>query len=319
MAAQADTALLADIGGTNARFALYQNGVLGPITRLMVADYPGIAEAIEAYLKQTDPRAKPASAAFAVAGPVTGDSARLTNGTWKFSGEALRSAFDFGRLGLVNDFVAVALALPRLGERDVEKLDGGQAFPKAPLAVIGPGTGLGVAALLSPDETPIVLASEGGHATLPAHDEWESALLDRLRGEFGHVSAEDILSGPGLGTLYKNVAALEGLAAPPRQPPEIVDAALAGECPASGAALELFCALLGSFAGDIALTFGARGGVYLAGGIVPRLVDYLKRSRFRARFEEKGSFQDYLAEIPCYVVTRPDPAFLGLAGFVADG
>lgn len=318
MIARADTALLADIGGTYARFALCQNGVLGPITRLMVADYLGVAEAIETFLTQTDIRAEPHSAVLAVAGPVTGDSARLTNGAWEFSGETLRVAFDFERLDLVNDFVAVALALPHLEDHDLEKLGGRQGIAKAPLAVIGPGTGLGVAALLSSDETPVVLASEGGHVTLPAHDEQECALLGRLRGELGHVAAEDILSGPGLATLYKEIAAYKGLSAPPRDPAEIVGAALAGDCPASGAALELFCALLGSFAGDLALTFGARGGVYLAGGIVPRLVNYLKKSRFRTRFEGKGSFRDYLTDIPCYVVTRPDPAFLGLAGLISN-
>ena len=317
MVARADAVLLADIGGTNARFALYQDGSVGPITRLKVADYPGPGEAIAAFVAQIGRRTVPPAAAFAVAGPVIGDSTRLTNGTWEFSGAALRSTFNFKRLEMVNDFVAVALALPHLTAGDVAQVGGGRGTAQAPLAVIGPGTGLGVAALLGANRPPVVIASEGGHVTLAARDTQESALLDRLRGERGHVSAEDVVSGPGLVTLYDEIAARDGVSAPPRDPEGIVAAGLSGACAASGAALDMFCAFLGGFAGNVALTFGAQGGVYLAGGIVPSLVEYLKGSRFRARFEDKGPLRAYLADIPCYVITRPEPAFLGLAHLAA--
>lgn len=317
MSAPADAVLLADIGGTNARFALYRDGSVGPVTRLKVADYPGPGEAIEAFVAKIDLRAAPPAAALAVAGPVIGDHARLTNGTWEFSGAALRSAFNFRRLEMVNDFVAVVMALPHLEDCDVAQVGGGQGTPQSPLAAIGPGTGLGVAALVGSSGTSVVVASEGGHITLAPQDAQESALLDQLRGKRGHVSAEDVISGPGLVTLYREIAAQAGLSAPARGPEEIVRAARSEACPASAAALDLFCAFLGSFAGDVALMFDARGGVYLAGGIVPAFVDCLKTSRFRARFEDKGGFRDYLADIPCYVVTKPEPAFLGLAHLAA--
>lgn len=317
MTMNGEAALLADIGGTNARFALLRDGEPGPVTRLKVADYPDPIQAIQAFFEQASPGTEVRRAAIAVAGPVMGESARLTNATWRFSVPEIREALGFSRVGLINDFAAVALALPHLRASDVEKIGGGRGAPGAARAVLGPGTGLGVAALLSQNGKPVVLASEGGHATLTAQDAREAEVLAHLRAARQHVAAEDVLSGPGLVRLYRTLAVLDGLDAPARSPEEIVDAALAESCAASAAALELFCGWLGRFAGDLALIFGAQGGVYIAGGIVPPFADYLKRSRFRPCFEDKGAFRDYAAKIPTFVITHPDPAFVGLADLVA--
>lgn len=317
MTTKAEATLLADIGGTNARFALLRNGKPEQVTRLKVADYPDPVEAIQAFFEQAPPQAEVHYAAIAVAGPVMGEYACLTNGPWHFSAPAICKAFGFSRVHLINDLAATAWALLHLHKSDVEKIGSGQGIPGAPRVVIGPGTGLGVAALLSQDGEPIVLASEGGHATLAAQDEREAGVLAYMRAINRHVAAEDVLSGPGLVTLYRTVAALEGLKAPARSPEGIVEAAMAESCAASAAALDLFCAWLGGFAGNLALIFGARGGLYIAGGIVPPLADYLKRSRFRSRFEDKGVFQDYVAKIPAFVITHPNPAFVGLANLVS--
>jgi glucokinase len=310
--------LLADIGGTNARFALASGEAIGPSVTLAVADHADPQAAIRAFLDQVESggQGKPAPrrAAVAVAGPVSGGTAALTNGAWRFDAPALAAAFGLERLRLVNDFEAVAWALPRLSQAELLPLGGGRGTPAAPMAVIGPGTGLGVAAYLpATDDGPErVLVSEGGHVTLAATSEREDRIVEELRRRFGHVSAERVLSGDGLINLYEASAAVDGLPAPSRQPAEIVAHAERGDCLASRAALETFCALLGCFAGNVALTLGALGGVYLAGGILPRLPDRLAASAFRDRFEAKGRFQSYLQGIPTWLIQRPDPAFLGL-------
>ena len=185
--------------------------------------------------------------------------------------------------------------------------------PGAPAVVLGPGTGLGIATYLPPPRGPAVIVGEGGHATMAASDDREAAVLAALRTRFGHVSAERVLSGDGLVQLYETRAAIEKRAVPPRSAAEITETAIAGGDADCAAALELFCALLGGLAGDLALTLGARGGVYIAGGIAPRVAEVLAASAFRDRFEAKGRFRAYLAPIPAWVVLHPAPAFLGLA------
>ncbi|MGF1609784.1 MAG: glucokinase [Kiloniellales bacterium] len=312
------TLLLADIGGTNARFALAGPEGIGRSVSLAVADYAEPEAAIRAFLDQakrhgeTTPALR--RAALAVAGPVSAGTATLTNGTWRFDAAALEDAFGLERLTLVNDFEAIAWALPRLREMDLLSLGGGKGEAGAPKAVIGPGTGLGMAAFLPATDRAQerVLVSEGGHVTMAADSEREDRIVEELRRRFGHVSAERVLSGDGLVNLYEASAAVDRLPAPSRQPADIVQHAERGDCLASRAALETFCALLGAFAGDAALTLGARGGVYLAGGILPRLPERLAASEFRERFETKGRFRGYLEAIPTWLIQRPDPAFLGL-------
>jgi glucokinase len=181
----------------------------------------------------------------------------------------------------------------------------------APMAVLGPGSGLGVAGLV-PGSPPRVVVSEGGHVTVATTSRREDAVIDHLRGRFGHVSAERVISGPGLENLYEAITSVESVKVPARNAAEITEAALKGACPIAQSALDTFCGMLGTFAGNVALTFAARGGVFIAGGIAPRIADYLARSEFRSRFESKGRFHPYLAAIPSCVIMHEAATFLGL-------
>ena len=203
--------------------------------------------------------------------------------------------------------------MPRLKADDLFALGGWESVTGAPCAVIGPGSGLGVACLMGDGS---VVASEGGHATFPATSRREDAVLACLRRSFGHVSAERVLSGPGLENLYQAIASIDGREAPSRTAAEITQAALQRTCAVSVSAIDMFCAMLGVFAGNAALTFGAKGGVYIAGGIAPRLLDFLARSQFRERFEEKGRFRPYLEPIPARVIIHPAATFFGLSSLI---
>jgi len=313
MGAAAARALLADIGGTNARFALLRDDGISQVQRLRVDAYNDPADAIAAYLDQAG-ASPPALAVLAVAGPVEQGGARLTNAGWRFDAAALARAGGFDRVRLINDFEAQAWALPELAPDNVTPLGGGTARHDAARLVLGPGTGLGVAAYLPPtaDGPERVVTGEGGHATLAAEgpDEW--ALLARLRARYGRVSAERVLSGPGLAALAEAVAEEQGEAVPARTPEAVLAAARDGD-PTARRAEAVFCGLLGAFAGDLALIFGARGGVWLGGGLTAALAAELPGSTFRARFEAKGRFRDYVADIPVWIVRHPEPALLGLA------
>ncbi len=304
--------LLIDLGATNARFALQAvGGAPERVRRISVHEHPGLIAAIRNYLTETG--ARPKAAALAVASPVTGDWVALTNHPWAFSIAEARTALRLEHVSVINDFAAIALALPRLGPADVIKLGGGAARLDAPLAVLGPGTGLGVSGLVPTPAGWFAIAGEGGHVTLPAADEREEAVLRILRGRFDHVSAERVLSGQGLVNLYAALADLEGVAAGDLTPAEINEQGTVGVDPIARETLDLFCAMLGTVAGDLTLTLGALGGCFIAGGIVPKLRDFFAGSRFRVRFEDKGRFREYLAPIPAWLVVHPTPAFLGLA------
>lgn len=315
------TGLIADVGGTNARFALVDaEGRIGPATVLANDDYPSLEAAIQAFLAMLPAGSKPDRAAIAVACPVGGDRIGLTNRDWSFSIAGLKESLGFSRLDVVNDFAAVALSLPYLTEADLHPVGGGTAIAGAPMIAIGPGTGLGVSVLVpTPGGGWIPLATEGGHATLPAGTDREAAVLAILRREFGHVSAERVLSGPGLANLRRALGRLEGRACDEEFDPIGVTArALDGSCKLCWDAVDIFCALLGEVAGNAALTVGARGGVFIAGGIVPKLGEAFVRSPFRTRFEAKGRMAPYVQAIPTAVVVNDQPAFLGLAGLVVD-
>ena len=310
-------ALVADIGGTHVRFALVDGGeVLNP-TVLRCADYDGPATAAQAYLAAHGGERRPEGAAFAVASPISGDRVDLTNSPWRFSIEATRDVLGLARLEVVNDFTAVALAVRHLAPADRLDIGGGGAVDNAPIAVLGPGTGLGVSALVPTAMGDwVALAAEGGHVTMAAATEREAAILGWLRQRFDHVSAERVLSGQGLVNLYQAVAALSGRQAVFSTPDVISQRGLDGSCAISREAVETFFAMLGTVAGNLALTVGARGGVFIAGGILPRMAEAFRRSGFRVRFEDHGRFQPYLAAIPTHLITHPLPAFIGLAALV---
>ena len=307
----ADPLLIADIGGTNGRFVLLdeEGGAAAP-HRVKLDDFAGVVEATRAFLEAHGAGRAPRGAVLAVAGPVSGNRTTLTNRGWVVDGAEIARALGVGAVRVVNDFAAVSWSLPALTRADLHPLGGGAAEPGEPMAVLGPGTGLGVGAFLPPDRA---LVTEGGHASLAAHTPREAAVVEWLRARHGHVSAERVLSGMGIENLHAALAAIDGAPVPERDAAAVVDAALSGGCAVCVEALSMFCALLGSVAGDLALLYGARGGVFIAGGIPPRFPDFLAASDFRARFEAKGRFAEWLRPVPAHLVTLPDAAMLGLA------
>jgi glucokinase len=229
----------------------------------------------------------------------------------------LCARFGFAGIHLVNDFEAIAWSLPHLTRNDLRVVGGREPATQAPMVVLGPGTGLGVAAYVPRENGGFVLGSEGGHTTMPSGSLREDAIIETLRQRYGHVSAERVLSGRGLENLYRAIASIDALTVPERRAAEITQAAVEESCATSRAALDLFCALLGEVAGNFALSFSAQGGVFIAGGIAPHLRDYLPRSPFRSRFEAKGRMSHYLQPIPVYLILHDDPAFIGLRSLAA--
>jgi glucokinase len=313
-----ETWLVADIGATNARFGLVSpKGVVLHTRTLAVVDHPTIADAITAYLGERGTFSMPRQGAIAIASAITGDRVAMTNHPWSFSISALKSQLGFHRLEVINDFTALALALPHLTQEHRLQVGDGAPATGAPLGVLGPGSGLGVSGLILAGGSWIPLAGEGGHATMAPATDRESAVLERMRRHFDHISAERVLSGPGLVNLYNTLSMLDGVASRGYTAAQITDPAIGAADPLCAEATSMFCAMLGTMAGNLALTLGARGGTYIGGGIVPRLGQRFAQSPFRARFEAKGRFSEYLAAIPTYVINHPLPAFLGCAAVLS--
>ena len=305
--------LIADIGGTNARFAVAQDGRFDHLSVLRTAGYPTMQAAARAFLAGLPAGLNVSRAALDVAGPVSGDEVSLTNGAWSFSIAAARSELGLTELRVFNDFAATAMGIPHLGPADSIKIGGGNRVEHGPIAVIGPGTGLGVGCLVHGPDGWVVSPGEGGHATMPAATREESRIIDLLRDRWGHVSAERVLSGQGIRNLYEAVCILSGQTSRGLADREITAAALAGEDATCEQAVDLFCAMLGTVAGNLAMTLGATGGLFVTGGILPRFPDRFVASGFRERFESKGRLSSYLRSIPAYLVVHPNPALVGLA------
>jgi glucokinase len=311
--------LIGDIGATNARFALVRpGGKATPARVCALDDYPSLADALDAYLIEQSPAVPPIEAVLAIASPVTGDEITLTNHAWTFSVEALRRHLGLRRLHVINDFAANAAAIPFLGDDDRIQIGDGTPADDAPVGIIGPGTGLGVGALAPTLGGAVTIAAEGGHVTMAPATAQESAILDLMRRRYDHVSAERLLSGPGLVNLYNTLCELAGTPAASYTPDQITSPRTWNSDPRTREATTMFCAMLGTVAGNLALTLGARGGIYIAGGIVPKLGPIFAQSEFRARFEAKGRMRGYLAAIPTYVIVRPYPGLLGAAALLRE-
>jgi glucokinase len=311
-----DRVLLADIGGTNARFALMDDGAIGPIEHLRVADFKSSVDAVASFLWKHKAGGHPSAAVMDVAGPIENNRCALTNSHWVIDGAELVGEFGLRSAKLLNDFEAVGWSLPALQHNDLFPLGGGAAVAGAPMLVIGPGTGFGAACFLPNDGRPAVAVTEAGHATLPATTEREAQVIAGMRARLGHVSIErGALSGMGIEHLYQAIAELDGAEVPQRDAAAITQSALDGSCATSVATLDMFCSWLGAVAGNLALTFCARGGVYIAGGIPPRFPDRVAQSAFRKQFESKGRYDSYLRPIPAFIVTKPDISFLGLKSY----
>lgn len=307
--------LLADVGGTNVRFTLERAPMqLGPITALKVADFPSLEAAVRHYLASVGEA--PRHAAVGLANPVTGDQVKLTNHSWAFSVDGMRRSLGLDTLLAINDFTALALALPHLPAQGLAQLRAGEPKASAPCVLIGPGTGLGVSGLVPGHvgASAVALAGEGGHIEVMPETDDEWVAWHAARRDFGHVSAERLLSGNGLSLIHAALAAEAGeLQLAPLSPEQVTAGALQHGDPLCLRSMRVFCGLLGSVAADVALVLGARGGVYIGGGIVPRFVDALRASPFCQRFLAKGRMRVYLEALPVFVVTAAHPALRGLA------
>jgi glucokinase len=312
--------LLADIGGTNVRFALLAHGSTRPQqeTNLLCSDFRGLEQAARHYLAATKV-SDVKEAAFDVATAVTGDLIKLTNSPWAFSIEQTRRALGLERLLMLNDFTALALSLPLLEPSELRQVGGGGGVKGAAIALIGAGTGLGVSGLIPSGDGWVPIQGEGGHTAFSPMDEREDDVLRVLRGRYGHVSTERVASGPGLVALYEALCTLDHIPAKALRPEEVTDAGLSESDPLCAEALRMFCAALGTAAGNLVVTLGARAGLYIGGGIAPRLGDYFVHSPFRARFEHKGRFSKYVSEVPAWVILAEQPALRGLAHALSSG
>lgn len=301
--------LFGDIGGTNIRLAHWHNGQLGPMWQHRSAAFPGLCDAILAFSKATN--AQFDGVILAVAGPVAHGEAHLTNLNWTIRTQDIKAVIPDAEVSIVNDFEANAWALDDLDANDLHSIGPApKTLAGSTKVVLGPGTGLGLAALTGPSHQRLVLRSEGGHRNAAADTAREQAVIEALWQDGQHVSAERLLSGPGIVTIARMLARIDGKPAPTGQPSDIVS--MAGKDAICRESLDLFLDMLASFCGDTALTFASDGGVFLAGGILPRLIALIDPVRFRQRFTAKGRFQDFLAAIPVHVIMCPDLAFRGL-------
>jgi glucokinase len=328
--ASIERVLLADIGGTNARFALADTSLESPLIvdsvgEFAVADFPSLADAAQHYLDTTEATAqngRPLTGVFAVAGRVDGDEARITNHPWVISLSRTRAALGFDDIKLVNDFAAQAMAVSLLTPADVVPI-GGARWSPAPAsvnktyAVIGPGTGLGVGGLISRDGRRYPLETEGGHVSFPPGTPEEIEILEKLSAQFGRVSNERLICGPGLVNLHRALSEIAGEDPGPMQPADVTARAAAGD-PRCMRTLDVFCAVFGAIAGDLVLSAGAWDGVFLTGGLVPKLLSSLQHSGFRQRFEHKGRFSPAMARVPTLAVVHPRPGLLGAAAFAVE-
>ncbi len=307
------TGLVGDVGGTNARLALVDStGRIRNPKTYPAAEYGSLTEVIGEYLETTVGRQRPERAVIAVAGPVVDGEIEFTNLDWRISEGELIGTFEFHAARLINDFAAQALAAPVLDADDLRRIGPDlKGAEGAPVVVLGAGTGFGVSMVVRTERGDIPISSEGGHAAFAPTDGVEAAVWASLRRTHGRVSIERILSGPGLYALYRGLADVRGVAVDHPDEKAVLAAGQAGGDLLAEETLDRFCEILGSVAGDLALTCGARGGVYVSGGIAPRMADRLASGGFRRRFEDKGRLSDYTRDIPTSLIVHPYAALVG--------
>lgn len=308
---------VADVGGTNIRLAREVDGKLVGIKKYLCNDYDTIADAIKAYMADF-PDLTFQAGCIGIACPVNNDLIIMTNHHWRFSVKELQADLGLEWLHVINDYTSVSMSLPVLDDTQKVQIGHGEVKPNQNIAVFGPGTGLGVGHLVPIAEGWQCLDGEGGHVDLPIYNKEDLIVWEFLREKYGYASAEEALSGRGITQIYQALAEHKNLEVKYTEPADITANAINGSCQLCVATLERFCALMGTFAGNLALNVGAHGGVYIAGGIAQRFVEFLKSSEFRARFEAKGRFQQYVADIPTFVVTEPDHGLIGTAAYLAQ-
>ncbi len=313
--------LVADIGGTNIRLAITENNNITEILSYQCANFPSLIDVIRQYIKEKQLTKASINACLAIACPADDNMISMTNLPWQFSQKELKKELNLNSLMLINDYTAIAMAIPMLTDEQKFKLGTGQAIANKPIAVCGPGTGLGVAILAPVDDCWHCLSGEGGHTDFAPIDDLEIKILQHLKKLKRRVSYEQLLSGYGLEQIYQALLAINehntivslptGLSAK-----DISTKAINNSCPVCQQALNQFCKVLGSFAGNLALTSGSLGGVYIAGGIVPRFIDYVNNSEFRSRFEAKGRMSHLNKQTPTYIITESQPGLIGAAAYL---
>jgi len=315
--------LVADIGGTNIRLAITENNNITGIITYQCADFPSLIDVIRRYIEEKQLTNASINACLAIACPTDDDLISMTNLPWQFSQKELKAELKLNELMLINDYTAIAMAIPKLTDGQKVKIGGGEAIADKPIAVCGPGTGLGVANLIPINGNWHCLSGEGGHTDFAPVDELDIQILQYLKTTKKRVSYEQLLSGYGLEQIYQALADINGKSSSPkdRQSTELTAKdisaqALSGSCELCQQALAQFCKVLGSFAGNLALTTASLGGVYIAGGIVPRFIDYVQNSDFRARFETKGRMSHLNKQTPTYVITESQPGLIGAAAYL---
>lgn len=313
--------MVADIGGTNARFALAdvsQRGIaLTQMARLQTSAFSDIQGAVEAYLSGVGARVT--QACFAVAAPIEGDEVHFTNNPWSFLPETLKAALALDRFAVINDFEALAAGIAHLPPAALQTLHAGVRDPDAPQLVIGPGTGLGQALIVPCSGRAHTVPTQGGHVSFAPRSPLEMQILAHLHEETGdRVSAEHVLSGQGLVTLYGALSVICGVSATPLKPYEIMARGLSGDSSLAVQTLEVFCSILGAVVGDAVLSAGARGGVFIGGGIAPRMAGFLKASAFTQSMHDKGPMRAFVSRVPAYLITGDDGALYGAAVIGSD-
>ncbi|AEX51091.1 glucokinase [Rahnella aquatilis CIP 78.65 = ATCC 33071] len=308
--------LVGDVGGTNCRLALcaLDSGEISQSKTFSGLDYDSLEAVVREYLAQQHQDVE--DACIAIACPITGDWVAMTNHTWAFSIAEMKKNLGLQHLEVINDFTAVSMAIPMLKEDDLLQFGGKKAQDGKPAVIYGAGTGLGVAHLIHANNQWLSLPGEGGHVDFAPNSEEEDIILEQLRTELGHVSAERILSGPGLVNLYRAIVKSDNRVPENFRPKDVTELALTDENLDCRRALSLFCVIMGRFGGNLALNMGTFGGVYIAGGIVPRFLEFFKASGFRAAFEDKGRFKDYLMDIPVFLITHDQPGLLGAGAYL---
>jgi glucokinase len=311
--------LIADIGATHSRCALLDDDgeILAPET-FNNAEFDGIEAMLNAYLARRRDSDRPSRAALALAAPIVDDHIEMTNLEWSFSQISLQVGLGVRRLLVINDFEALAWSLLDLDPQQLIQIGRGEVKERSARGILGPGSGLGVSGLIPHPDGWAAISGEGGHVTLAATSSDEAEVIEILTDRFGHCSAERALSGPGLVNLYHALSESAGRGIPQVEPDDVTSLALKGE-PLAVSTMDYFFRFLGTVAADLAITLGARGGIYITGGIVPRVVTLLADSEFRRRFESKGRYRAYMSAIPTIVITESVPAFRGLRRVLGFG
>ena len=311
--------LVADIGGTNLRIGTTdRTGVISNIELYQCNQFSGLAEIVEDYFTKIDTTNAELNACFAIACPVDNDLIAMTNLPWKFSKKELQARLNLSNMFFINDYTAIAHAVPFLSNEQKVQIGGGTAIAGKPISICGPGTGLGVANVVNVDNKWVSLGGEGGHVDFAPTDETEIAILRFLLNKYQHVSYEQVLSGLGIEQIYQALMFTKHLQPETYEAKDITQKAINDECDVCKETLDKFLEILGSFAGNLSLTLASFGGVYIAGGIVPRFIEYIEKSNFRRSFEAKGRFEAFNQTIPTFVITEPQPGLLGASAFLAQ-